>query len=218
MEELAEKLTAAMPKLDATDQRIALGLVRQLALGAPVGDAQLAADVALAPARVAETLERLPGIYRDDHNRVIGFDGLTVIEMGHHRLHLDGRALSAWCALDTLFLPDLLGDTIRVTSRCPVTAEEISLTVSASGVRDLRPAGAVVSLLVPDRPFDTDVIKTFCRFVHFFSSEQAGRQWMLEHHGTFLASVEDSYRLGQLINRTAFGAALGSDHNGGVEH
>ncbi|MGH2896720.1 MAG: organomercurial lyase [Solirubrobacteraceae bacterium] len=70
-----------------------------------------------------------------------------------------------------------------------------------------------MSLIVPDRPFDTDVIKTFCRFVHFFADESAGQQWVAEHRGTFLATVADAYKLGQLINSTAFGAALS---NGGV--
>ncbi|MGH2896721.1 MAG: organomercurial lyase [Solirubrobacteraceae bacterium] len=113
--------------------------------------AQLAAAVGLPEDQVATTLERFPGAYRDDQNRVTGFDGMTPIEMGHHRLDLDERTVSAWCALDTLFLPDLLGETVHVTSRCPVTGQEISLTVGADGVSDVHPtwSGRVVDRARP---------------------------------------------------------------------
>src|SRR4051794_21271584 len=92
---LADMLTAAMPRLDATEQRIALTLIRQLALGAPVGASQLATEAELSQAQIANTLDHLPGVFRDGQHRVVGFMGLTVVEMGHHRIHLDGRALSA---------------------------------------------------------------------------------------------------------------------------
>ncbi len=92
---LAERLTAAMPRLDATEQWIALTLIRQLALGAPVGASRLATAADLSEAQIAETLDHLPGVFRDDQQRVVGFMGLTVVEMGHHRIHVDGRPLSA---------------------------------------------------------------------------------------------------------------------------
>jgi hypothetical protein len=47
--------------------------------------------------------------------------------------------------------------------------------------------------------------------VHFFASEQAGRQWTIAHDGAFLLSVADAYQIGRLTNRAAFGAALASD-------
>jgi alkylmercury lyase len=116
---LAERLTATMPRIDATEQWIALTLIRQLALGAPVGASQLATAAELSEAHVAKTLDHLPGVFRDEEQRLVGFMGLTVVEMGHHRMHVDGRPLSAWCAWDTLFLPELLGETACVTSARP---------------------------------------------------------------------------------------------------
>src|SRR5437870_3145000 len=101
IDRLAERLTAAMPRLDPTEQRIALTTIRHLALGAPVGVSRLAAAAELSEAHIANTLDHLPGVFRDDQQRVVGFMGLTVVEMGHHRIHVDGRALSAWCAWDT---------------------------------------------------------------------------------------------------------------------
>ena len=205
---LADKLTAAMPRLDATEQRIALTLVRQLALGAPVSVGGLATAAELSEAQIADTLDQLPGVFRDEEQRVVGFIGLTVVEMGHHRIHVDGRRLSAWCAWDTLFLPELLGETAYVTSRSPTSDAEISLTVTPTGPTDMRPADTVVSFLLPESEFDADVIQRFCHFVHFFASPEVGARWTTQRPGTFLLSVDDAYSLGQLTNHAAFDAVL----------
>ena len=205
---LAGVLTAAMPRLDASEQRIALTLIRQLALGAPVGVSRLASVAGLSEAHITNTLDHLPGVFRDQEQRVVGFMGLTVVEMGDHRIHVDGRPLSAWCAWDTLFLPELLGETAYVTSRSPASGAEISLTVTPTGPTDLAPADTVVSFLLPDTEFDAGVIQRFCHFVHFFASPEDSARWTAEHPGTFLLTVENAYRLGEFTNRAAFGAAL----------
>jgi alkylmercury lyase len=144
---LAGMLAAAMPRLDATEQRIALTLIRQLALGAPVSVSDLATAAELSEARVTDALDRLPGVFRDEEQRVVGFMGLSVVEMGPHRIHVDGRRLSAWCAWDTLFLPELLDETAYVTSRSPASDAEISLTVTPAGTR--RPGTGRRGRLVP---------------------------------------------------------------------
>lgn len=208
LERLAERLIAAVPTLDAEGQRVGLALIRSLAAGAPVCEGKVAVALGAAESGVREALDRWPGVFRDDDGRVVGFMGLSVVEFGEHRIEVDGRCLSAWCAWDTLFLPGLLGRSARVTSRCPVTGNVISLIVSADGAHGVSPAGTVLSFLAPERPFDADVVRRFCRFVHFFASEQAARQWTAEHPGTFTVSVDDGFRLGQQTNVAAFGAAL----------
>ena len=207
---LASMLTAAMPRLADSEQRIALTLIRQLALGVPVGVSRLASAAEVSEAQITDTLDHLPGVFRDEEQRVVGFMGLTVVEMGHHRIHVDGRPLSAWCAWDTLFLRELLGKTAYVTSRSPSSDTEITLTVTATGPAEVTPRDAVVSLLLPDGEFGPDVIQRFCHFVHFFASPQDSERWVAEHPGTFLLSVDDAYRLGQLTNRAGFGDALAS--------
>jgi alkylmercury lyase len=208
---LAGRLTAAMPRLSASEQRIALTLIRQLALGVPVGVSRLASAAEVSEAQITSMLDHLPGVFRDEQQQVVGFMGLTVVEMGRHRIHVDGRPLSAWCAWDTLFLPELLGkDNVEVTSRSPTSDAEISLTVTAAGPTEVTPRDAVVSLLLPDGEFGPDVIQRFCHFVHFFASPQDSERWVAEHPGTFLLSVDDAYRLGQLTNRAGFGDALAS--------
>jgi alkylmercury lyase len=207
VQRLAERLIAAVPKLGQDEQRVGLALIRSLAAGAPVSDREVAVAAGAAEPGVRDALDRWPGVFRDDHGRVVGFMGLSVVEFGEHRI--DGRRLTTWCAWDTLFLPGLLGRPARVSSRCPVTGREISLTVSADGPHRVSPAGTVVlSFLAPERPFDAHVVRSFCHFVHFFASEQAAHEWTAEHPGTFTASVDDSFRLGQRTNAAGFGAAL----------
>ena len=205
---LADKVAAASGTLDPAEQHIAVGLVRALAHGEPVSVGELSRALAVPEAQIAEALDRLPLLFRDDRRRVVGFMGLSAEQMGHHRVHVDGRALSTWCAWDTLFLPELLGQTTRVTSRCPTTGQDVSLTVTPSGPTDVRPAEAVVSFLVPETPFDADVIRSFCHFVHFFASPAAGERWIAEHPGTFLLAVPDAFELGRQVNHRRLGAAL----------
>lgn len=82
------------------------------------------------------------------------------------------------------------------------------MTVGPDGVRALNSPGAVVSLLVPDKPFATNIVQNFCHLVHFFSSPEAGERWMTTHAGTLLLSVEDAHELGQRTNRAQFADAL----------
>ena len=191
-------------------QQAALTLLRLLAHGEPVEVRRLSEAVALPTAYVDETLDRSPGVLRDDHRRVIGFMGLSITQISDHRIHIDGRVLSAWCAWDTLFLPELLGETARVTSRCPRTGGGISLTVTPDGPADVAPPETVISFLVPETRFDANVMQSFCHFVHFFVSAAAATSWTAEHPGTFTLSVDEAYRLGKLTNRASFGAALGA--------
>jgi alkylmercury lyase len=210
IERLADRLIRAVPSLGPGEQAVALGLLRALAKGAPVSEQALAAGTGDPESTVREALAAWPGVFRDDDGRFVGFMGLSVVEFGEHRIELDGRALTAWCAWDTLFLPQLLGQTARVSSRCPVTGEQISLTVGPDGPSEVRPAGAVLSFLEPERPFDADVVLSFCHFVQFFASEEAAREWIAGHPGTFTLSLEQGFRLGRRTNRASFGSALAS--------
>jgi len=207
---LAAQVAVAIPDLDPPLQKAALTLLRLLAQGEPLDVQRLSDALALPAACLDGTLERTPGVFRDDQRRVIGFMGLSVVEISNHRIHIDGRPLWAWCAWDTLFLPELLGQTARVDSRCPSTGTRISLTVTPAGIADLAPPETVVSFLVPETQFDADVVQSFCQFVHFFASPDAAASWTVQHPGTFPLTVDDAFRLGQLTNRATFGAALGA--------
>ncbi|HET8696719.1 MAG TPA: organomercurial lyase [Gammaproteobacteria bacterium] len=79
---------------------------------------------------------------------------------------MDGRSLYTWCALDTLFIPQLLGRPVRIRSTSPETGEAISLIVDVTGVRDVLPEGAVMTLHEVGGFDLKDVVGSFCCYVH----------------------------------------------------
>lgn len=212
--ELADRVVGAEPKFDATEQRVAVALYRMLGEGAPVAITRLAAALRMPEETIRTTLDCC-AVFYDRTGAVVGFGGLTVVEMPPHTLIVNGRRLYTWCAWDSLFIPGILGKTAHLESLCPVTRSPVSMTVTPAGVRDLAPPTAVVSFLTPNRRFDQNVIDSFCHFVHFFQTPQAGEEWTSRHPGTFLLSVEEAFALGQLTNARNFGDALAVKSPGG---
>lgn len=208
LEALAGELVAAKAPMDATEQGVALALLRLLAEGAPVPRVRLAEHVGLPSERVATILEGWPWVFFDDQGRVVAFWGLALRETPH-RFDVGGRRLYTWCAWDTLFLPHLLGATARVASPCPVTGQTIRLTIGPEGVTAVSPTTAVVSFLRPEGRFDEHVIQSFCHFVLFFATEAAARTWTATHPGAFVLSIDEGFTLGRLRNEGSFGLALG---------
>lgn len=200
IDSLADAIDRARPDLTESDQQVWLTLYRLLGEGGPVSPAQVAAASEVSEEEIEARLQKWPGVFRDDADRVVGFWGLTVTEMPPHEILLDGRKLWAWCAWDTLFLPERLGATLDVASRCPTTGEKISLRVAPEGVISVEPREVLVSMLEPTGPFDADVITSFCHYVHFFVDAQAGEKWTSEHPGTFLISLEDAFELARVTN------------------
>jgi alkylmercury lyase len=204
---LVQALHSASRPLDAAEQRLAVALYRTLAEGRPVAAAELASRTDRSVEEVSATLDGWPNVFYDRHRQVVAFWGLALPEMPHC-LEVAGRVLHAWCAFDPLFIAPLLGEPARVESTCPVTAQPVSLTVTLDGVGDVSPPEAVVSFLVPTKPWDEDVINSFCHSVLYFASEQAGRRWIAAHPGTFLLSVEQAFEVGRRFDLGRFGAAL----------
>jgi alkylmercury lyase len=200
---LAAELAAATPTLSDDQQHIALNLYGLLAEGQPVEHQRLATRAGLTAAQVTALLGELPGVYLDENGRVIGFWGLTIRPMAH-RLIVDDRVLYAWCAWDTLFLPELIGEPAKVQSTCPTTGEPISLSVRDGEVADVAPESTVLSFLHRDRPFDADAIATFCHYVHFFADHAAAEQWTSQRDATFVISLADGVEIARLANAARF--------------
>lgn len=208
IQEIAQSMSGAFPQLDREDQKVAISLYRLLAGGRPVSPAEVATACGATGARVANLLDTWPAVFRDGAGSVVGFWGLTVAEMPPHQVEAAGVRLWVWCAWDTLFLPELLDTTLDVRSVCPGSQATIELRVAPDHVESVAPEDVVVSFLRPDEPFGSDVITSFCHFVHFFRSSALGDQWVRENPGTFLLSLPDAFELARLSNRR-FASALG---------
>jgi hypothetical protein len=120
----------------------------------------------------------------------------------HLRFAVNGRTLYASCALDTIFLPGLLGETAEVESTCPVTGEAIRLTITPDGVTQYSPAGTVLSIAVPgvscnreEADGEADRARESCQQMYFFSTRTAAEQWIKDYPGVVILTVEDAWQL-----------------------
>ncbi|EKS72801.1 organomercurial lyase MerB [Caballeronia sp. Lep1P3] len=188
--ELVERLTMGNRSEGFADLFVAL--LRELSKGAPVSPAVLALALDWPVGRVTAALEQAVSTEWDDDGKVVGY-GLTLRETPH-TFEVGGRRLYTWCAFDTLFFPALIDRTAQVVSRCAATGVPVSLTVTPTVIEDVAPAGAAVSLILPqDTP---DIRHAFCCHVHFFASAATGQQWAATHPGIEVVSVHDAFAVG----------------------
>ena len=166
-----------------------------LARGKPASPEEIAAISAKSPEEVRAALDRFPSAEWDEQGRVVGL-GLT-LQLTPHRLELEGRTLFAWCALDALLFPILLGRPASIESPCRGTGELVHIEVTSAGIEVVEPTAAVVSI-VAARDL-TDFRRVSCNNAHFFSSPEAASRWLEKHPEATILSVEDAFRLGRLI-------------------
>src|SRR5262249_3382207 len=106
-------------------------------------------------------------------------------------------------------IPELIGRTIGIESRCPESEQNIRLTVGPHGIIHRDPADMVMSFITPEAAkFRENVVAHFCHYVHFFHSAEAGARWVLRHPGTFTVSMEEAYVLAKDKNAAQYSEAL----------
>ena len=133
------------------DQRV-LGfaaLVHGIAGHGTVSPEEFGMELGIDTSRAKEVFEGLStiGVQVDQSGNVVGA-ALTALETPH-RIEVAGKELYAWCALDTLFIPGLLGESAEVESKCPVSGETVRLRVTPEGVQEFGPTEAVISVVLP---------------------------------------------------------------------
>lgn len=202
-DEIVARLSDASVALDPDDQRLALTLLRTLADGDPVSAAALAGRTGQSPRQAAAFIDRLPGIYSNDDGDVVGMWGLAATHFPPHAYRVGDTDLFTWCAWDPFILTDWLGGTAEVTSVDAHTTQPVSFRIDHGRAVDLSHPGLVLSFKLVDE-WDADVIASFCHFVHYFTDEQSARVWTAEHPDTFVVSLDDAIRLGQVWGRLVF--------------
>ena len=86
-----------------------------------------------------------------------------------------------------------------------IPKQEIKISISPSGLMNAYPETTVVSLIEPDPDRITEnVIGSFCCHVHFFSSQEAGQNWVKQNPGTYIVTLDDAYLLGQRKNEKRY--------------
>jgi alkylmercury lyase len=158
-------------------------------------------------------LDQFPSAEWDDQGRVVGL-GLT-LRPTPHRLELEGNALYAWCALDALLFPVLLGRQASIESPCRGTGDPMHIEVTPAGIEVVEPPSAVVSI-VAARDLAT-FRRISCNNKHFFSSPEAASRWLERHPQATILPAEDAFRLGRLIAEGLLDISR-SDEPGDTEH
>ncbi|HEX8983577.1 MAG TPA: organomercurial lyase [Ktedonobacterales bacterium] len=182
--------------------RLLLWVIRQLAHGYPLTPQQVdqgIAELGIASDAAHQFLREVAE--RDADNQIIGAMGLSLSLSDHpHQMSVGSTLLSAWCALDTLFLPAMLQQTVTVTSPSPVNGELILLKVSPERVVEVSPPNAVLSYMLID-PFQSDLASVhalwgaFCCHIHFFGSHDEAERWIKGRTDIVVLTVEDGFAL-----------------------
>jgi len=205
--QIASVFIEAIPGIGEADQRLARTLYQMLSRGKPVSFADLAKVLSCPTNELSETLNNWPGVFYSDNKDVIGFWGITVKPMGH-QMEIDGVTTYTWCAWDSLFIPELVGATARITSKCEQSGEEIKLSVSSDGASSETHNDIVVSFVIPTaEELRTNATASFCHFVYFFKDRQAGEAWLENHEDAFLLTLNEAFAAGKILNAARFNLA-----------
>lgn len=210
---LDQLFEVAIPGFSPEEQRAGLVLHGELAKGEPVAAAQFAAALGTSVGEAEAVLNASalrPFVYAGEDGRVVGFFGLSTVHT-HHQFSINGRTLWAWCALDSLFLPELLGETAKVDSLDPEDGQRVRLTISPGRVEAVEPQEVTVSMLRPDTVDFTSVtriIATACHHIFFFASRASGERWVAKHPGKWLLSLDEACALAKRQNARLFGWGL----------
>lgn len=194
---------------------VARFMFETLAAGEPVSAEDLAAATGLPLEAIKASFRMMEsaGADFDEHGNLSG-NALTLKPTGH-TFELDGRKLYAWCALDTLFLPGLLGKTAKVESTCPATMETVRLTISPQGVEAVDPPGTVISVVVPGVSAACEPGQgggaegAACSSMNFFASREDAERWLGPESDVLVLDLEDAWRLANEIWIRPYTLALG---------
>lgn len=175
-------------------------VVRLLVCGHPVTPERLATALQMTAEQVAGVLAGFTDLEVDQGGNILGW-GLTLIPTPH-RFRVNGQTFYTWCALDALSYPALLQVVASVESSCPVSGAPVTLSITPTGVHDLTPAGAIVSLVIPESGSSCNGDRgSFCTQSLFFRSRRDALLWKASSPSARLLSVADAYQVGRLIAR-----------------
>jgi len=190
--------------LNSIDQQIALLIYKTIANGKPATMEKLSKNLNIPLHELKSKLHAWPGVFINKGEEIKGFWGISTEKM-YHKLNFEESEAYAWCTWDALFIPELVGQKAIIHSKCPVINEEIVIEIGSNGTISSEQNDIVVSFLLPDEAeLMEDVVANFCHFIYFFSSRNAGKQWIQEHKGTYLLTLDDAANLSKLKNGLQF--------------
>jgi alkylmercury lyase len=196
LQELAARITAPMRITGGRAfLEIVLPTLDLLARGKPASSEEIAAASGKSLEEVRAALEWFPSAEWDEQGRVVGL--CLTLQLTPHRLEVEGRTLFAWCALDALLFPVVLGRPASIESPCRGTGDPVHIEVTSAGIEMVEPPSAVVSIVAARDLANFRSIS--CNNTHFFSSPEAASRWLEKHPEATILPAEDAFWLGRLI-------------------
>jgi alkylmercury lyase len=189
---------------------LTLALYRLLGEGVPAPRSALAKRLGLSPAELDCALNDIPRstIEFDAPGAITAFGGLSLTP-ANHEFKTRNAELYTWCVFDALFLPEILGTSATVSTRCPATGETIEFDLSPCEIISSRPSGPVMSIITPDRDACCENLRgAFCNHVNLFVNERAFHDWAAGRADIVHVSLEDAHQLAHLRNRFRYGDCL----------
>src|SRR5258706_4088461 len=180
-------------------------VMRALAQGRPVAEEQISqiiTDLGVDRNKANHFLSQVAE--RDESRNVTGIMGMSLNKTSH-RLNLNGTRLYAWCAMDTLFIPAILDQTLTIESKSPVSRQIVRLTISPHKVEEFEPAGAVLSFVIVE-PEEANmnsvesIWNTFCHHIYFFASREEAEQWAGGSEDIEILPVEQAFELSKMLS------------------
>jgi alkylmercury lyase len=214
VDDMTQKMQNYLLEFEPAHARLLLWVLRQVALGHPLTPDQVErhiAELGIAPGTAQHSLRELTE--RDARGQIVGAMGLSLALNDHpHQLLINGVSCTAWCAMDTFFLPILLQQTVIIESPSPVTQNLIRLRVSPERVEEVSPASAVVSqvILEPRREHLTTVeavLSAFCQHIHFFTNHDEAAQWASgrrDRENIAILTVDEGFALERQVMAKVF--------------
>ena len=206
VEEIAANLNAAgiPPEFGEDNSRLLIKTLRTLSQGQPVTKAetvQISEELEI-PFEQAD--EFLRGVTeRDSDDNIIGLIGLSLNQDWVHRFHVNGNSMRTWCAWDTLFLTQIIGEEVMVESESPLTGTTVRVSLNKDAVESSLPETSVVTIVNID-PDVHDVSSmeaiwgNFCHQVFFFPSRDEAEEWASGKNNIEVLTVDEAYELGRL--------------------
>jgi alkylmercury lyase len=178
------------------DLRVTVKTMQALAKGKPISPDQLAQIWEIPLEQVRSILAGAIATGRaeiDSQGDLVG--GVLSLNPTAHRISMDGKQLYAWCAYDAIYAPGVVGKTAQIASMDPLTGNLIEMTITPDGVAEVRPEGAVVSVVGTETDMRGGPESQRCSQMLFFESRNSAEKWLQERTDVSILTVEEAFEV-----------------------
>ncbi len=187
-------------------QELSIAAYKLLLDGKTITPADIAVDMGIEPKEISKLFELIPecAYESDDRTGITAFIGLSITRTNHEFIIAD-RTLHTWCVLDGLFLPQVIGRSAIIKTKCPATGTEIHVELYPKGITSAAPEDMVMSVVDPDRDACCENLRgAFCNHVNFFANKGTFMEWADGKPEYGCVTLAAAYQMAMARNRARF--------------